>query len=194
MLSVNGLSPDVSSNDRERILIAHVDAGLLLRSGVVKKHMLPRLVLHLFSDLGGWPEIEYGVVYRRSLSRRLGSLGRRSTLAGLLDPLAIYATTGRWLLVPDVPIRPCGLYHLILLPLISAWLQLMIGCRDLLLMGPALIEWGRLPHIRAVPHRPLSVCGFLHHWKMQLMMRRDLFRYYGILLAHIFLRGLVIFL
>jgi hypothetical protein len=70
----------------------------------------------------------------------------------------------------------------------------MIGCRDLLLMGLALIEWGRLPHIRAVPHRPLGVCGFLHHRKMQLVMRRDLFRHYGILLAHVFLRGLVIFI
>jgi hypothetical protein len=93
MLPVNGLSPDVSSNDRERVLIAHVDAGLLLRSGVVKKHMLPRLVLHLLRDLGRRSEVEYGVVDRRSLSRRLVSLGRSSTLARLLDPLAIYAPT-----------------------------------------------------------------------------------------------------
>lgn len=92
-LPVNSLSPDISSNDRKRVLIADVDAGLLLRSGVVKKHMLPRLVLHLFRDLGGRPEIEYGVVDRRSLSGRLGSLGMSSTLARLLDPLAIYAST-----------------------------------------------------------------------------------------------------
>ena len=55
MLPVNCLSPDISSNNREGVLVADVDAGLLLRSGVVKKLMLTRLVLHLLGDLGGRP-------------------------------------------------------------------------------------------------------------------------------------------
>jgi hypothetical protein len=192
MLPINGLSPDVSSNNWERVLVAHVYASLLLRSRVVKKHMLPRFVFHLLRGLRGRSKIEYCVINRRSLSSWLGGLARRTL--GLLDSRSIYAPT-RWrLFVSDIPVRPCCLYHLILLPLISAWLQLMIGCRYLLLMRSDFIENPHLSSIWTMLNRPFSVCGFLHHLKMQLVIYRFLFSHNGILLTHVFLWRLIIFI
>ena len=148
--------------------------------------MLSRFFFHLLRDLRGGSEIEYCVIDWRSLSSRLGSLARRSL--GLLDSRSINASTGRRLLVPDIPVRPRSLYHLILLPLISAWLQLMIGCHDLLLMLSFFIAKGCLPNIPTVLHRSFSLCGFLHHLKMHLVMWRVLLlRHFCILFAHIFL-------